>query len=251
MYRMFDLKGKNAIVTGGSRGIGRTICETLASMGAHVVVNYARSEAQAHEVVEGIVAAGGSAEAVGFDVSDMAAAEKAVAGIAKRLGKLDILVANAGVAIDGLLLRLKEDDFDKIMSVNVKGALACARGAIKSMMRARSGRVVFLSSVVGEMGNIGQTAYAASKAALLGTAKSLAREYASRNITVNAVTPGFIETDMTADINPQMREAMLASVPLQRIGQPAEGAAAVAFLCSDEAAYITGHALRVNGGMYV
>jgi 3-oxoacyl-[acyl-carrier protein] reductase len=248
---MFSLNEKVALVTGGSRGIGAVICEQLASQGAHVVVNFARSEDKALEVVEGIKSRGGSAEALGFDVSEMTAAEKSVAALAKRLGRLDILVANAGIALDGLLLRVKEADFDRTMAVNVKGALGCARGAIKSMMRARNGRVVFVSSVVGEMGNVGQTSYSASKAALLGMMKSLAREYASRNITINAVTPGFIETDMTADLPAEAREAMLAGVPLKRIGAPEDVAAAVAFLASDEAGYITGHALRVNGGMYV
>lgn len=248
---MFSLKGKTALVTGGSRGIGAVICEQLASQGAHVVVNFARSEGKALEVVERIQKSGGSAETLGFDVSEMTAAEKSVAALAKRLGRLDILVANAGIALDGLLLRVKEADFDRTMAVNVKGALGCARGAIKSMMRARTGRVIFVSSVVGEMGNVGQTSYSASKAALLGMMKSLAREYASRNITINAVTPGFIETDMTAELPEEAKSAMLASVPLQRIGAPEDVAAAVAFLASDEAGYVTGHALRVNGGMYV
>jgi 3-oxoacyl-[acyl-carrier protein] reductase len=248
---MFDLKDKVAAVTGGSRGIGKVVCTSLASRGAHVVVCYGRGEEQARAVADGIVAAGGSAEIAGFDVADMKAAESAVADIGKRHKRLDILVANAGIAIDGLLLRVKEDDLDRLFAVNVKGAIACARGAIKHMMRARQGRVVFLSSVVGEMGNAGQAGYAATKAALLGVTKTLAREYASRNVTVNAVTPGFIETDMTAEISAEMREQLVKAVPLGRIGTPSEVAAAVTFLCSDEAAYITGHALRVNGGMYV
>lgn len=248
---MFDLKGKTALVTGGSRGIGRSICEALAAQGAHVVVNYVRGEDRAREVVSAIEARGGTAEIAGFDVSDMAVAEEQVAAIAKRLGKLDILVANAGVAIDGLLLRLKEDDLDQLFAVNVKGALGCAKAAIKAMMRAKSGRVIFLSSVVGEMGNVGQTGYAASKAALLGVTKSLAREYASRAITVNAITPGFIETDMTHAIPEAARSSLVAAIPLGRIGAASEVAAAVVFLASDEAAYVTGQALRVNGGMYV
>jgi 3-oxoacyl-[acyl-carrier protein] reductase len=246
-----DLKEKVAVVTGGSRGIGRAVCETLALRGAHVIVCYVRGEDQAREVADGIAANGGSADILGFDVSDMAAAEKAVAGVAKDKGRLDILVANAGISIDGLLLRTKEADMDRLFAVNVKGAVACAKGALKSMMRARRGRVVFLSSVVGEMGNAGQTGYAATKAALLGVTKTLAREYASRNITVNAVTPGFIETDMTESISDEMKEQMKNAIPLGRIGTVSEVAAGVAFLCSDEAAYITGHALRINGGMYM
>jgi 3-oxoacyl-[acyl-carrier protein] reductase len=248
---MFDLSGRVAIVTGGSRGIGRAAAEALAAQGAHVVVNYVRGEAEARAVVEAITARGGKAEALGFDVANMSAAEAAIADAAKRLGRLDILVANAGIAIDGLLLRVKEDDMDRLFSVNVKGALACARAAIKVMMRARSGRVVFLSSVVGEMGNVGQTAYAATKAALLGVTKTLAREYASRGITVNAVAPGFIDTDMTTVISAEMKDALTRSVPLGRTGRPEEIAAAISFLCSDEASYITGQTLRVNGGMYV
>lgn len=248
---MIDLKDKVALVTGGSRGIGRAISETLAARGAHVVVCYVRGEEQAQEVAEGITTAGGSAEICGFDVSDMSAAEKAVAAVAKDKGRLDILVANAGVAIDGLLLRTKEDDLDRLLAVNVKGAIACAKGALKSMMRARQGRVVFVSSVVGEMGNAGQTGYAATKAALIGVTKTLAREYASRNVTVNAVTPGFIETDMTSSISPAMKEHMLNAIPLGRIGAAADVAAGVAFLCSDEAGYVTGHVLRINGGMYM
>lgn len=248
---MFDLSGKVAVVTGGSRGIGRATAEALAAQGAHVVVNYVRGEEEAKKVVEGIVSRGGKAEAAGFDVGSMKAAEDAIAEIAKRLGRLDILVANAGIAVDGLLLRVKEEDLDRIFAVNVKGALACARGAVKVMMRAKRGRIVLMSSVVGEMGNAGQAAYAASKAALLGLTKTLAKEYASRNVTVNAITPGFIDTDMTTSITPEMKEGMLQAIPLGRTGTAPEVAAAVVFLCSDEAGYITGHALRVNGGMYV
>ncbi|WP_044246614.1 3-oxoacyl-[acyl-carrier-protein] reductase [Chondromyces apiculatus] len=248
---MFGMTGKVAIVTGGSRGLGRAAAEALAAQGAHVVLTYVRGEAEAKAVVEAITASGGKAEAVGFDLADMAASEAAVTEVAKRLGRLDILVANAGISIDNLLLRLKEEELDRLFAVNVKGAIACSRAAIKVMMRARKGRVVLLSSVVGEMGNVGQTAYAATKAALLGVTKSLAREYASRGITVNAVAPGFIESDMTATLNAELKEAMLKGIPLGRIGRGEEVAAAVVFLCSDEASYITGQTLRVNGGMYV
>ncbi len=248
---MFDLSGKVALVTGGSRGIGRATAQALAVQGAHVIIGYGSNEAAARETAQAIEKAGGKAEILGFDVADSAAAEKAVAEAAKRLGRLDVLVANAGISIDGLLLRLKDEDFDRTFAVNVKGAVACARGALKSMMRARAGRIVFLSSVVGEMGNAGQTAYAASKAALLGVTRSLAREYASRGITINAVTPGYIETDMTSALTEEQRQAMLAGVPLARAGRAEEVAACVAFLASDEAGYITGQALRINGGMYM
>lgn len=248
---MFRLDGKVAVVTGGSRGIGRACAEALAAQGAHVVITYVRGADEAAKVVAAIEEKGGKAEAVGFDVADMKASEDAMSDVAKRLGRLDILVANAGIAIDGLLLRVKEEDFDRTFDVNVKGALACARGAIKTMMRARRGRVVFLSSVVGEMGNAGQAVYAASKAALLGLTKALAREYASRNVTVNAITPGFIDTDMTTTIQGDAKEGMLKAIPLGRTGRAEEVAAAVLFLCSDEASYITGETLRVNGGMWM
>lgn len=248
---MFDLSGKVALVTGGSRGIGRAAAEALAQRGAHVVINYVSNEGAARETAQGIEQAGGKAELVQFDVANGEAAEKAITEVAKRLGRLDILVASAGIAIDGLLLRLKDDDFDRILAVNVKGSVACARAAIRTMMRAKTGRIVFLSSVVGEMGNAGQTAYAASKAALLGVTKSLAREYASRGITVNAVTPGFVDTDMTSGLTDDQKSAMLTAVPLGRTGTAQEIAAAITYLASDEAGYVTGQTLRVNGGMYM
>lgn len=246
---MFRLDGKVAVVTGGSRGIGRATAIALAAQGATVVVTYVRGEAEARAVVSEIETQGGKAEAVAFDVADMAAAEAAIAEVAKRLGRLDILVANAGIAIDGLLLRVKEEDLDRLFAVNVKGAIACARAATKPMMRARAGRVIFLSSIVGEMGNAGQTAYAATKAALIGVTKSLAREYASRSITVNAVAPGFIDTEMTTAIPEEARKNMLGAIPLGRTGRADEIASVVAFLASDEASYVTGETLRVNGGM--
>src|SRR5512140_256987 len=176
---MFRLAGKIALVTGGSRGIGRACCEALAEQGATVVVNYVRGEAAAKEVADGIVAKGGKAEICGFDVADTKATETAIEELVKKQGRLDVLVANAGIAVDGLLLRIKDEDLDRLFATNVRGAITCARCAIRPMMKAKGGRIVFLSSVVGEMGNVGQTAYAASKAAVLGAAKSIAREYAS------------------------------------------------------------------------
>jgi len=250
-HSMFDLSGKVCVVTGGSRGIGRACAEALAGRGAHVVVGYAGNEAAARDAAAACIAAGGTSEILQVDVSQTTAAEAAISEVAKRLGKLDVLVLSAGISIDGLLLRLKDEDIDRIFAVNFKGALACARAAVKSMMRAKSGRIVFLSSVVGEMGNAGQTAYAASKAALLGATKSIAREYASRGITVNAVTPGFIDTDMTRGLPEEAKQAMLGAIPLSRPGSAEEVAAAVVFLASDEAGYVTGHTLRVNGGMYM
>jgi 3-oxoacyl-[acyl-carrier protein] reductase len=248
---MFKLDGKVAVVTGGSRGIGRACCEALAEQGATVIVNYVKGEAAAREVAEEITKRGGKAEILGFDVADSKACESAIEDVIKRHGKIDILLANAGIAIDGLLLRMKEEDLDRLFQVNVKGALACARASMKSMMRAKTGRIIFMSSVVGEMGNVGQTAYAASKAALIGAAKSIAREYASRNVTVNVVSPGFIDTDMTSHMNDAMREQLVKIVPLGRTGTGREVAAACTYLASDEAAYLTGQVLRVNGGMYV
>jgi 3-oxoacyl-[acyl-carrier protein] reductase len=216
-----------------------------------VILTYVRDAEAAQQTVQSIEAAGGRAEAEKLDTSSFAQCEATVAAIAKRAGGLDILVANAGIAIDGLLVRLREVDLDSILSVNLKGALACAQAAIKPMMRARAGRIIFVSSVVGQMGNAGQVAYAASKAALIGAAKSLAREYASRNITVNALAPGYVETDMTANLEPAQKQAMLAGVPLGRAASAGEVAAAVLFLASEEAAYITGQVLAVNGGMYM
>lgn len=248
---MFELTGKVALVTGGSRGIGRAAAQALARQGAHLVVGYCGNAEAAAETVKSIEGAGGRAEAVQFDVSNMQAADHAISSTSQRLGRLDILVASAGISIDSLLLRLKEEDLDRILAVNLKGAIACAKAAIKSMVRPRQGRVIFLSSVVGEMGNAGQTAYAASKAALLGVTRSLAREYASRNITVNAIAPGYIETDMTGDLTAAQRQAMLAGVPMGRTGTPAEVGALVAYLASDEAGYLTGQSFRINGGMYM
>lgn len=248
---MFDLTGKVAIVTGGSRGIGRGIAEALASQGAHVVINYVSNAGAATETVQGIVARGGKAEAVQFDVADAAATAQAIGDVAKAHGKLDILVASAGISVDALLLRLKEEDFDRLFAVNVRGAVVSAKAAIRSMIRKQTGRIIFVSSVVGEMGNVGQTAYAATKSALLGVTKSLAREYASRNVTVNAITPGYVDTDMTRALHEEAKQAMLSQVALGRPATVGEIAAAAVFLASDEASYITGHALRVNGGMYM
>jgi 3-oxoacyl-[acyl-carrier protein] reductase len=248
---MFRLDGRVALVTGGSRGIGAAISKTLAGAGAEVFVNFARGEEQARKVCEEIAAAGGKATPIGFDVADSAAVDGAVDRIVKEKGRLDVVVSNAGVAIDGLLLRLKDDDLDKMLAVNLKGAIALAKSAMRPMMKAKWGRIVFISSVVGEMGNAGQTGYAATKAALLGVTKSIAKEYASRNVTVNAITPGFIETDMTAGLPAAVREQMVKATPLARIGTVDDVAAATLYLASAEAGYVTGQVLRVNGGLYV
>jgi 3-oxoacyl-[acyl-carrier protein] reductase len=248
---MFRLDDRIALVTGGSRGIGRACCEALAAQGATVVVNYVKGEAAANEVVAAIKGTGGKAEASGFDVADTAASDAAIDGIVKRHGRLDILVANAGISIDALLLRLKDEDMQRLWATNVMGAVACARSASRSMMRSRRGRIIFMSSVVGETGNAGQTAYASTKAAVIGAAKSIAREFASRNVTVNAVAPGYIDTDMTATLSQEIKDQLAKTVPLGRIGTAREIAAACVYLASDEAGYVTGQVLRVNGGMYV
>jgi 3-oxoacyl-[acyl-carrier protein] reductase len=248
---MFRLDGKVALVTGASRGIGRATAEALAEQGATVIVNFVRGETQAKEVADGIIAKGGNAEILGFDVANTAVCEESIAAVAKRLGRLDIVVSNAGISIDGLILRLKPEDIEKTLAVNVGGAFTVARAAVRVMMRARSGRVVFVSSVVGEAGNAGQTAYSASKSALIGLTKSLAREYVTRGITVNAVAPGFVDTDMTQALTPEQREAISKGIPLGRVAVAREIATAVVYLASDEAAYVTGQVLRVNGGMYM
>lgn len=248
---MFSLRDKVALVTGGSRGIGRAICVALGKAGAYVVVNYQGNEQAAQETVGLVEQAGGKAEAVRFSVGDAEAVDNAVRDIHKRLGRLDILVNNAGIARDQLLLRVNEEQINETFSTNVAGPLYCAKAAIRPMMRAKTGRIINISSVVGEMGNTGQAVYSSSKAALIGLTKTLAREYASRGVTVNAVAPGFIATDMTSDLQPEMKEWIMSQTPLRRVGTPDEVANAVLFLATDEASYITGQVLRVNGGMYV
>ena len=248
---MFELNDRVALVTGGSRGIGRACAEALAGAGAFVVVNYRSGEAAAAETVAAIEAAGGHAQAMGFDVSVMEDVAQAVDAIVKQHGRLDILVSNAGIAIDQLLLRVKPEEVARTFATNVEGAIWCAKAAIRPMMRKRWGRIIHLSSVVGETGNPGQAVYAASKAALIGLTKTLAREYASRGVTVNAVAPGYIETDMTDALNEEVRQAIVDQTPLGRVGRPEEIAAAVLYLASQEAGYVTGQVLRVNGGMYI
>ncbi len=249
----FSLTGRRALVTGGSRGIGKAIALTLASRGAAVAVNYAKGEAAAREVCAEIEAAGGTAIAVGFDVGDGSAVERGIKEVGDRLGGLDILVNNAGISIDALLLRAREEDWAELERVNLRGTLLCCKAASRALLRAKTrGRIVNLTSVVGEQGNTGQTMYAMTKAGIIGLTKSLARELASRGVTVNAVAPGFIDTDMTgAVLSGELRDALIRQIPLGRVGAPSEVAEAVAFLASDAASYITGHVLRVNGGLLI
>jgi len=248
---MGDFSGQVALVTGGSRGIGRAICLELGKRGATVVLSYAGNEAAASETVQALNALGAKAQSLKFDVADTAACSAAVEQVIKEHGRLDVLVNNAGVAIDGLVMRLKDDDWDRTLDTNLKGAFALIRAVSRPMMKQRGGAIINVASVVGEMGNAGQAAYAASKAGLIGLTKSVARELASRKVRVNCVTPGFITTDMTASLTPELKEQMTAAIPLARIGSPDEVAAAVAFLASDAASYITGEVLKVNGGMYM
>lgn len=240
-----------ALVTGGSRGIGRAICLELARQGAEVAVNYAGNEQAAQETVEACRALGVQAEAFQADVSDPAACEELISQVKERFGRLDILVNNAGVTRDGLLMTAKAEDFDRVLDTNLKGAYFCMKAAAKLMMRQRYGRIVNLSSVVGLRGNPGQTGYAASKAGILGLTKAAAKELAARNITVNAVAPGFIETDMTAVLPEKAKTAMLSTIPMAAPGQPEDVARAAAFFARPESAYITGQVLCVDGGMAV
>ena len=242
-----DLKSRVAIVTGASRGIGASIAKLLASCGAHVVVNYKVNEQMAADVVDDIISSGGSAEACCFDITDEDLIAEAVKDIAARHGRIDILINNAGVSKDGLLLRAKAADFEKMMATNLKGSFFCSFHVARYMLKQKSGRIVNISSIVGLGGNAGQSIYATTKAGLIGMTKSLAKELGPKGILVNAVAPGLVETDMIQDVD---QEQIIKNIALRRIGHPEEIAGVVAFLCSDLSSYITGQVVVIDGGLY-
>lgn len=240
-----DLSGKNALVTGSTRGIGRAIAEALSGAGARVAI-VGRDKARADDVAPGV---GNGARGFACDVSDVAAVNQLVAEVEGAFGSIDILVNNAGVTRDNLLVRLKDDDWDAVLNANLRGAFATIRAAARGMMKRRWGRIINISSVVGLTGNKGQANYAASKAGLIGLSKAVAKELASRNVLVNVVAPGFIDTDMTAMLTTEARQALTTLIPLERLGLPSDVASAVAFLASEHASYITGQVLVIDGGM--
>ena len=244
-----NFAGKTAVVTGGSRGLGRAVCLELAAGGANVVLCYAGNEAAANETVAACEALGARAVAVRCDVADSAQVKTLMDTALQTFGRIDILVNNAGITRDGLLMMMKEDDFDAVIDTNLKGAFLCMKAVARQMMKQRYGRIVNLSSVVGLRGNAGQVNYAASKAGIIGMTKSLAKELASRGVTVNAVAPGFMETDMTAAMPEAAKTATLAAIPMGRMGAVEDVAKTVAFLASEEAGYITGQVIAVDGGM--
>jgi 3-oxoacyl-[acyl-carrier protein] reductase len=246
-----SLEGQIALVTGASRGIGRAIALRLSRAGAYIVVNYHGNQAAAEESLGAIVAQGGQGELSRFDVSDEDLLDTTVKNLVDRHKKIDILVNNAGVAIDNLLMRTKQVDWDQVIGTNLKGTVLCTKVVSRYMIRQRAGRIINLSSVVGQMGNVGQSLYAASKAGIIGFTKAIARELASRGVTVNAVAPGFIETDMTARLPEKLREEVLRSIPLGRLGSCDEVAETVLFLAAPGSGYITGQVVGVNGGLYM
>lgn len=243
------LTGKVALVTGASRGIGRAIALALAQSGADVAVNYSGNEAKALEVVAEAERLGRKAVAIRANVADVAEVEQMVAHVLDTFGKLDILVNNAGITRDNLIMRLKEDDWKQVIDTNLSGVFYCTKAVTRSMMKQRSGRIINISSVVGVTGNAGQANYAAAKAGVIGLTKSTAKELASRGITVNAVAPGFIETDMTDALGENVRDELMKLIPLARLGKPEDIARAVRYLASEDAAYITGQVIHVDGGM--
>ncbi|MCI5148298.1 MAG: 3-oxoacyl-ACP reductase FabG [Candidatus Electrothrix sp. MAN1_4] len=246
-----SLDGKIALVTGGSRGIGRAICLHLAGQGATVGINFVSNATAAEEVLAEITTQGGKGFLSGFDVADAQAVQKAIKEITAEQGGVDILVNNAGITRDGLMARMKDDDWDTVLNTNLKGAFTCSKAAMRGMMKKRWGRIINITSVIGFLGNAGQVNYASAKAGLVGLTKSMARELAGRQVTVNCVAPGYIATDMTADLAEDIQKMILSSIPLGTLGTPEDVAGAVAYLASEESGYMTGQTLHVNGGMYM
>ena len=244
------LKGKVALVTGGSRGIGSSICLELARAGARVIINYSSSLEGANKVLEDIKSIGGEAEIVKFDVSDTEVVEKEIKILLDNLERIDILVNNAGITRDSLFMRMKEDQWDQVFDINAKGVFNCTKNIVRSMVKNKYGKIINITSVVGEMGNAGQVNYSSTKSAIMGFTKSLAKELGSKNINVNAVSPGFIETEITDVLPDNIKEQYKEKIPLSRFGQPEDIAKAVLFLASDDSSYITGEVLKINGGLY-
>jgi len=244
------MPGRVAMVTGGSRGIGRATCLELSRSGFQIIVASFEVEKN-EEVASEIQAAGGKAVPLELDLTSMDSIKQAFAKALKEWGRIDVLVNNAGITRDGLAMRMKPEDWDLVLQVNLSGAFFCAQQVLPGMLRERWGRIINIASVVGQMGNAGQANYVSSKAGIIGLTKALAQEVASRNVTVNAVAPGFIETDMTARLPQEVKDRMLSAIPMKRFGKPEDVAAAVNFLASEQAGYITGHVININGGMYM
>jgi len=251
MKMKMELKNRVALVTGASRGIGKQVAKDLASMGATVIVNYPNSNDSAEQTVEEIEKNGGTAIMSEFDVSDFNAVQKEVSSIINKLGEIHILINNAGITRDKLFMRMKEEDWDRVFEVNLKGVYNCTRAVIRNMLKQRFGRIVNIASVVGEMGNAGQINYSSTKAGVIGFTKSAAKEFASRAVTVNAISPGFIQTDITQNIPEEFKKKYMESIPLGRFGETTDISNVVCFLVSDNASYITGEVIRVNGGLYM
>ncbi|MDA3785335.1 MAG: 3-oxoacyl-[acyl-carrier-protein] reductase [Deltaproteobacteria bacterium] len=246
-----DLTGKVAVVTGGSRGIGKAVCLRLGALGATVVINYVSRPDAAQETAAEVEKAGGKAALAQFNVADSAAVDAAFKKILEAHGRIDVLVNNAGITRDGLFMKMKEADWDLVLDTNLKGAFNCIKAVNRPMMKQRSGAIISITSVIGFAGNAGQANYSAAKAGLIGLTRSLAKEFASRNIRVNGVAPGYIDTDMTKDLPESVKEVILSEIPLRSMGAADDVAAAVAFLASEDARYITGQFIHVNGGMYM
>lgn len=249
MNRLGKLEGKTAVVTGASRGIGHAIALQLAEEGANVVVNYSGSEDKALQVVEEIKNIGRNAIAVKANVSDNESVQNLMSQALEAFGSIDVLINNAGITRDNLIMRMKEDEWDDVISTNLKGVFLCTKAVTRQMMKQRAGRIINISSIVGVMGNAGQANYVAAKAGVIGLTKTTARELASRNILVNAIAPGFIETEMTDALPEDIKAAMLAQIPLAQLGQPKHIAKAVVFLASEDSSYMTGQVLHIDGGM--